>query len=135
MSTIAGPLAELADAVTEVPLVDGTSTRFVNFDYAASAPPLASVHRVVTTAMAHYASIHRGQSYLSRVSTAAYERARDTVAALTGAQRDGDVVDLHAQHHRCSEPARQRRTGTDRAPRHRASRQPAALAQPADIRR
>ncbi len=92
MSTIAGPLAELADAVTEVPLVDGTSTRFVNFDYAASAPPLAIVHRVVTTAMAHYASIHRGQSYLSRVSTAAYERARDTVAALTGAQRDGDVV-------------------------------------------
>src|SRR5579875_932160 len=92
MSTIAGPLAELADAVTEVPLVDGTSTRFVNFDYAASAPPLASVHRVVTTAMAHYASIHRGQSYLSRVSTAAYERARDTVAQLTGACRDGDVV-------------------------------------------
>ena len=80
MSTIGGPLAELADAVTEVPLVDGTSTRFVNFDYAASAPPLASVHRVVTTAMAHYASIHRGQSYLSRVRTAAYERARATVA-------------------------------------------------------
>src|SRR5579875_2422989 len=92
MSTIAGPLAELADAVTEVPLVDGTSTRFVNFDYAASAPPLASVHRVVTTAMAHYASIHRGQSYLSRVSTAAYERARDTVAALTGARPHADVV-------------------------------------------
>ena len=92
MSTTAGPLAELADAVTEVPLVDGTNTRFVNFDYAASAPPLASVHRVVTTAMAHYASIHRGQSYLSRVSTAAYERARDTVATLTGARRDDDIV-------------------------------------------
>lgn len=75
MSTITGPLAELADAVTEVPLVDGTQAHFVNFDYAASAPPLASVHRVVTTAMAHYASIQRGQSYLSRVSTAAYERA------------------------------------------------------------
>ena len=92
MSTIAGPLAELADAVTEVPLVDGTSTRFVNFDYAASAPPLASVHRVVTTAMAHYASIHRGQSYLSRVSTAAYERARATIATFTGAREGDDVV-------------------------------------------
>src|ERR1700761_6588537 len=92
MSTSSSSLAELADAVTQVPLVDGTSTRFVNFDYAASAPPLASVHRVVTTAMAHYASIHRGQSYLSRVSTAAYERARDTVAALTGARRDDDIV-------------------------------------------
>lgn len=92
MSTIAGPLAELADAVTEVPLVDGTSTRFVNFDYAASAPPLASVHRVVTTALAHYASIHRGQSYLSRVSTAAYERARATIATFTGAREGEDVV-------------------------------------------
>ena len=82
------PLAELADAVTRVPLVDGSTTRFVNFDYAASAPPLASVHRAVTAAMAHYASIHRGQSYLSRVSTAAYERARVTVADRTGARPD-----------------------------------------------
>jgi selenocysteine lyase/cysteine desulfurase len=91
MSSQLEPLAELADAVTEVPLVDGTNTRFVNFDYAASAPPLASVHRIVTTAVAHYASIHRGQSYLSRVSTAAYERAREAVAEFTGAT-DGDVV-------------------------------------------
>jgi selenocysteine lyase/cysteine desulfurase len=85
------PLAELADAMMQVPLVDGTSTRFVNFDYAASAPPLASVHRSVTNALAHYASIHRGQSYLSRVSTAAYERARDVIAEHTHA-RDDDVV-------------------------------------------
>src|ERR1700761_2560879 len=92
MSTIAGPLAELADAVTEVPLVNGTSTRFVNFDYAASAPPLASVHRVVTATLAHYASIHRGQSYLSRLSTAAYERARATIAELTGARSDDVTV-------------------------------------------
>src|ERR1700689_2902192 len=92
MSTSSRSLAELADAVTQLPLVDGKTTRFVNFDYAASAPPLASVHRVVTTAMAHYASIHRGQSYLSRVSTAAYERARVTIAEHTGARRAGDVV-------------------------------------------
>jgi selenocysteine lyase/cysteine desulfurase len=86
------PLAELADAVTEVPLVNGTSTRFVNFDYAASAPPLASVHRVVTATLAHYASIHRGQSYLSRLSTAAYERARATIAELTGARSDDVTI-------------------------------------------
>lgn len=87
-----GALAELADAVTHVPLVDGTSTRFINFDYAASAPPLASVHQAVTAAMAYYASIHRGQSYLSRVSTAAYERARETVAEATGARPDDVVI-------------------------------------------
>lgn len=92
MSTPRQPLAELADAVTQVPLVDGTSTRFVNFDYAASAPPLASVHREVTCALAHYASIHRGQSYLSRVSTAAYESARETIAEQVGARPDDVVV-------------------------------------------
>src|ERR1700683_4165546 len=87
-----GPLAELADAVTQIPLVDGTSTRFVNFDYAASAPPLASVHQVVTTTLAHYASIHRGHSYLSRLSTTVYEQARKTIADLTGAREDDVVV-------------------------------------------
>ena len=86
------PLAELADAVTHVPLVDGTRARFVNFDYAASAPPLASVHRTVGITLAHYASIHRGQSYLSRVSTAAYEHARTRIACRLGAREDDIVV-------------------------------------------
>jgi hypothetical protein len=61
-SDAVGPLAELADAVTHVPLVGGTTSRFVNFDYAASAPPLAEVHRAVTVAMANYASIHPGRA-------------------------------------------------------------------------
>lgn len=86
-----GPLAELADAVTTIPLVDGTTTRFVNFDYAASAPPLAHVHDVVTDTLTYYASIHRGQSYLSRLSTAAYEDARGAIRRLTHA-RPADVV-------------------------------------------
>jgi selenocysteine lyase/cysteine desulfurase len=86
------PLARLADAVARVPLVDGSTARFVNLDYAASAPPLASVHRAVTRTISYYASIHRGQSYLSRVSTAAYERARETVALLTGSRVDDVVV-------------------------------------------
>jgi selenocysteine lyase/cysteine desulfurase len=86
------PLAQLADAVAQVPLVDGSTARFVNLDYAASAPPLASVHRVVTRTLSYYASIHRGQSYLSRVSTTAYERARETVGRLTGARTDDVVI-------------------------------------------
>jgi selenocysteine lyase/cysteine desulfurase len=92
MITSRASLAELADAVTQVPLVDATTTRFVNFDYAASAPPLAEVHRAVTTAITHYASIHRGQSYLSRVSTAAYERAREIIAESTNARPDDVVI-------------------------------------------
>jgi selenocysteine lyase/cysteine desulfurase len=81
-----------AHPVAQVPVLDGTATRFVNFDYAASAPPLASVDRAVSAAMATYASIHRGPSHLSRVSTAAYERARETVALSTGAREDDVVV-------------------------------------------
>ena len=93
MSASRQPLAELADSVTEVPLVDGSSARFVNFDYAASAPPLASVQRAVAETMSRYASIHRGQSYLSRASTVAYERARAVLAGATGARTDDvDVV-------------------------------------------
>jgi selenocysteine lyase/cysteine desulfurase len=92
MDSTQAPLAELADAVTEVPLVDGSHARFVNFDYAASAPPLAAVQRAVSRTMAYYASIHRGQSYLSRASTASYERARDTVLALTGARADDVAI-------------------------------------------
>ena len=86
------PLAVLADSVTDVPLVDGRLTRFVNFDYAASAPPLASVHQAVSAALSYYASIHRGQSYLSRASTAAYERGREIVARATGARGDDVVI-------------------------------------------
>ncbi len=92
MSTHTAPLAELADAITQVPLVTGSSTRFVNFDYAASAPPLASVHRSVTATLAHYASIHRGQSYLSRVSTTAYERAREVIASRVHARATDTVI-------------------------------------------
>src|SRR6202034_483590 len=46
----------------------------------------------VAELMSYYASIHRGQSYLSRVSTAAYERAREIIAELTGARADDVVV-------------------------------------------
>jgi selenocysteine lyase/cysteine desulfurase len=44
----------------------------------------------VTAALPLYASVHRGAGYLSQVSTALYESARETVARFVGA-RDGDV--------------------------------------------
>ena len=85
-------LAQFAHEVPLVPLTDGTSTRFVNFDYAASAPPLQSVEREVAAAMANYASIHRGPSHLSRASTEAYEQARDRVSQATRARSDDAVI-------------------------------------------
>ncbi|MQY06506.1 aminotransferase class V-fold PLP-dependent enzyme [Actinomadura macrotermitis] len=79
-----------ADAV--VPLNDGGSTTYANFDYAASAPCLEAVHEAVTRALPYYSSVHRGAGYASQVTTAAYEKARETVRGFLGAERRASVV-------------------------------------------
>ena len=84
------------------------SARYVNLDYAASSPALASVATHVTEVLPLYASVHRGAGYASQVSTAAYEHARQVVGDFVGARQD-DLVDLHPQHdglaRTCSPPS------------------------------
>ena len=87
----AGPLADIVGADLEVPLVTGGAVRYVNLDYAASAPALRAVADQVTGLLPLYSSVHRGAGYASAVCTSAYEAARETVASFTGA-RVGDVV-------------------------------------------
>jgi selenocysteine lyase/cysteine desulfurase len=74
-----------------VPLVGGGRRRYVNLDYAASAPCLVSVQRAVTELLPWYSSVHRGAGYKSQLTTDAYEGARDAVRDFVGA-RAGDVV-------------------------------------------
>jgi selenocysteine lyase/cysteine desulfurase len=74
-----------------VPLVNGRRRRYVNLDYAASAPCLTSVKKAVDDLLPYYASVHRGTGYKSQVSTEAYEGAREAVGDFVGA-RDDDVV-------------------------------------------
>ncbi len=74
-----------------MPLVDGSSTRYVNLDYAASTPALASVAAHLGDVLPLYASVHRGAGYASQVSTSAYEGARSVVGDFVGA-REGDHV-------------------------------------------
>lgn len=88
----AGPLLPVVGADTEVPLVPSGRARYVNLDTAASAPALVSVAERVTETLPLYASVHRGAGYLSQVSTALYESARDTVAAFVGARPDDACV-------------------------------------------
>jgi selenocysteine lyase/cysteine desulfurase len=83
-------LLPVVGADTEVPLVTGGRIRYVGLDTAASAPALTAVADRVAETLPLYASVHRGAGYLSQVSTALYETARDTVAAFVGA-RSGDV--------------------------------------------
>ena len=47
------------------------------------------VARAVETATRTYSSVHRGTGWLSRVTSAHYEAARDEVARFVGAREDG----------------------------------------------
>ncbi len=79
-------------ADTLVPLVDGGTATYANLDVAGSAPALTAVAARVAETLPLYASVHRGAGYLSQVSTALYESARDTVAAFVGARADDVCV-------------------------------------------
>jgi hypothetical protein len=86
------PLLPVVGADTRVPLVRGGDARYVDLDAAASSRSLACVAARVTETLPTYASVHRGAGWLSQVSTALYESARDTVAGFVGARGDDVCV-------------------------------------------
>ena len=86
-----GPLAEVVGGDLTVPLVHGGTTRYVNLDYAASAPALRAVADRVAELLPLYSSVHRGAGYASAVCTSAYEGARAEIGGFVDA-RDDDVV-------------------------------------------
>jgi selenocysteine lyase/cysteine desulfurase len=88
----ADPLAAVVGADLRVPLVQGGSARYVNLDYAASAPALRAVADRVAELLPLYSSVHRGAGYASAVCTSAYEAARAEIAAFVGAGDDDAVV-------------------------------------------
>ncbi|MFZ2239593.1 MAG: cysteine desulfurase, partial [Gordonia amarae] len=61
--SVAGPfIPALADVVgcdERVRVLDGSSVRYANFDYAASAPALRAVADGLLDALPQYASVHR----------------------------------------------------------------------------
>ncbi len=75
-----------------VPLVTGELVEYAQLDHAASTPALTSVVRAVGTATRTYSSVHRGSGWLSRVTSAHHEAARDEVARFVGARADDVVV-------------------------------------------
>lgn len=91
-TTCIAPFARVSGCDTEVPLVQGGTCTYANFDYAASAPALATVTDRITELLPFYASVHRGAGYASRISTTAYEDARTSVSHFVGASDDQVVV-------------------------------------------
>ena len=75
-----------------VPVIGGAARRYVNLDNAASTPALRSVADTVAEFLPYYSGVHRGTGYKSRVSTAAFEQARQIVGGFVGADPDRDVV-------------------------------------------
>lgn len=75
-----------------VPLLDGSTRRPINFDNAASTPPLQRVLDLVNTFMTWYSSVHRGAGFKSQVATRAYEDAREVVGRFLSARPDQHVV-------------------------------------------
>ena len=73
-----------ANLDSPAPTQDG-SRPYINFDNAASTPPLAAALKAVTDFVPWYASVHRGAGYKSQVSTKAYEDARHSVLEFVGA--------------------------------------------------
>ena len=82
----------LVGADTVVPLVTGGERRYVNLDYAASAPALQAVHDAVEELLGWYSSVHRGAGFKSRASTAAYEGARESIRRFVNARDDDSVI-------------------------------------------
>ncbi len=70
---------------TTVPLLDGSTTRYINFDNAASTPPLKAVQQAVDDFLPYYSSVHRGTGYKSQLSTQMYEEARYITMEFLGA--------------------------------------------------
>lgn len=75
-----------------VPLLNGETRAYINFDNAASTPVLRDVLDTVNDFMHWYSSVHRGTGFKSRVATQAYEDARDIVARFVGASLRDHVV-------------------------------------------
>lgn len=63
----------------KVPLIDKSYCIGINFDNAATTPPLKSVIDEVIKFSPYYSSIHRGDGYKSQLSTHMYDKSREIV--------------------------------------------------------
>ncbi|MFQ5825178.1 MAG: aminotransferase class V-fold PLP-dependent enzyme [bacterium] len=76
----------------QVPLLDGTHRRYVNFDNAASTSVLLPIQEGINRFLQWYSSIHRGAGFKSQLCTWAYEEARELILNFMGADSKERVV-------------------------------------------
>jgi cysteine desulfurase / selenocysteine lyase len=85
---------ELMDAIVTAPAIPTRQGErpYINFDNAASTPPLKGVLRAINDYMPWYSSVHRGNGLKSRLSTELYEEARQVIGEFVGADPAEHVV-------------------------------------------
>ncbi len=66
--------------------------RYVNFDHAATTPPLKSVEASLDSFMVRYGSVHRGAGQKSQISTNRYEHTRKIIRDFVNAPKDSYVL-------------------------------------------
>jgi selenocysteine lyase/cysteine desulfurase len=77
--------SKVVGAQARVPVLGGGHCDYINFDNAASTPTLKPVLETVNAFMEWYSSVHRGSGFKSRLSTKAYDDAREIVRDFVGA--------------------------------------------------
>lgn len=76
----------------EVPLLDGSKARYVNFDNAATTPTLRPVLDTMDEFMEWYSNIHRGTGFKSQLSTFYFDQAREIVAKFFNIDMNDHLV-------------------------------------------
>lgn len=76
----------------KVPLLDGSETRYINFDNAASTPVLKPVLEKVNEFMQWYSNIHRGTGFKSQLSSFLYDYSREIVARFVNVDLEQHTI-------------------------------------------
>ena len=76
----------------KVPLISGKTVTAINFDNAATTPPLKSVMEDILNFAPWYSSIHRGEGYKSQLTTKLYDDSRDIVKKFIKADINSTVI-------------------------------------------
>ncbi|MFW6023061.1 MAG: aminotransferase class V-fold PLP-dependent enzyme [Halanaerobiaceae bacterium] len=77
---------------TKVPLLNNNLVKYINFDNAATTPPLHCVMEAVNEFAPWYSSIHRGKGYKSLLSSKMFEEARDIIADFVNVSMNNNIV-------------------------------------------
>ena len=76
----------------KIPLKDGSLVTAINFDNAATTPPLKAVLQEIIDFSPWYSSIHRGTGYKSRLSSELYENSRNLILDFVKGGKENVVI-------------------------------------------